>query len=166
MLELKHHCECVWKIQHEGVCGEANTAQGKAECCICLETSPKCCIFHTHKHRWYFNCYIVLPGRLIRVIFSSTQTAATFGDQDISKCLTNLFLVVERTNRISLASFSDLQCHAHDQLCCLSGIVFKKLHDQTISKCLYSLFLGIERTRRISLAGFNNLQCVVYGNIP
>ena len=28
-------------------------------------------------------------------IFSSTQTAAIFGDQDISKCLYNLFLVVE-----------------------------------------------------------------------
>ena len=43
-------------------------------------------------------------------IFSSTQTTATFGDQDISKCLNNLFLVVERANRISLASCSDLQC--------------------------------------------------------
>ena len=28
-------------------------------------------------------------------IFSSIQTAAIFGDQDISKCLTNLFLVLE-----------------------------------------------------------------------
>ena len=56
----------------------------------------------------------------------------------------NLFLVVERTNRISLASFSDLQCHAHDQSCCLSGVVFNKLHDQTISKCLYNLFLAVE----------------------
>ena len=54
--------------------------------------------------------------------FSSTQTALIFGDQDISKCLCNLFLVVERTNRISLAKFSDVQCHAHDQSCCLSGI--------------------------------------------
>ena len=34
-------------------------------------------------------------------IFSSTQTTAIFGDQDISKCSYNLFLVVERTNRIS-----------------------------------------------------------------
>ena len=73
----------------------------------------------------------------------------TFGDQDISKCLTNLFLVIERTNRISLASSSDLQCHAHDQTCCLSGVMFKKLCDQTISKCLYSLFLAIEQTRGI-----------------
>ena len=42
-------------------------------------------------------------------IFSSTQTAVIFGDQDISKCLTNLFLIVEQINKISLASFSDLQ---------------------------------------------------------
>ena len=47
-------------------------------------------------------------------IFSSAQTAVIFGDQDISKCFTNLFLLVERTNRISLASFCNLQCHACD----------------------------------------------------
>ena len=35
------------------------------------------------------------------VMFSSTQTATIFGDQDISKCLYNLSLVVEQTNRIS-----------------------------------------------------------------
>ena len=49
-----------------------------------------------------------------KIQYEGTQTAAIFGDQDISRCLTNLFLVVERTNRISLASFSDLQSHAHD----------------------------------------------------
>ena len=31
----------------------------------------------------------------LRAIFSSTQTAAIFGDQDISKYLNNLFLVIE-----------------------------------------------------------------------
>ena len=31
-------------------------------------------------------------------------------DQTISKCLYNLFLAVERTRRISLAGFGDLQC--------------------------------------------------------
>ena len=31
----------------------------------------------------------------LRAIFSSTQTAAIFSNQDISKCLTNLFLVVK-----------------------------------------------------------------------
>ena len=96
------------------------------------------------------------------MIFSSTQTAVIFSDKDISRCLTNLFLVVERTNRISLASFSDLQCHARDQSRCLSEIVCKKLRDQTISKCLYNLFLAVEQTRRISLAGFSDLQCVIY----
>ena len=47
------------------------------------------------KHRQCFKSYIVLPGRLAQAIFSSTQTTAIFSDQDISKCLTNLFLVVE-----------------------------------------------------------------------
>ena len=93
----------------------------------------------------------------------STQTAAIFGDRDISKSSYNLFLVVEQTNRISLASFSNLQCLARDQLCCLSGVVFKKLCDQMASiKCLYNLFLAVERTHRNILAGFSNLQCVVY----
>ena len=45
-------------------CREANTARGEAECCICLETPPECCIFHTHKHRRCYNCYTVLPGHL------------------------------------------------------------------------------------------------------
>ena len=31
-------------------------------------------------------------------------------DQTIIKCLYNLFLAIERTRRISLAGFSDLQC--------------------------------------------------------
>ena len=53
-----------------------------------------------------FKCYIVLPGCVwLGAIFSSTQTAAIFGDKDISKCSYNLFLVVERTNMISLAVF-------------------------------------------------------------
>ena len=46
----------------------------------------------------------------LRTIFSKTQTAVIFCDQDISKCLYNLFLEVERTGRFSLADFSDLQC--------------------------------------------------------
>ena len=43
--------------------------------------------------------------------FSTTQTTAIFGVQDITKCLYNLFLVIQRTGRISLADFSDLLCH-------------------------------------------------------
>ena len=83
---------------------------------VFAETPPKCCIFHTHKHGQWFKCYIVLPGHLA---LSITQTAVIFSDQDISKCLYNLFVVVESTNRNSLASFSDVQCHAWDQSCCL-----------------------------------------------
>ena len=120
--------------------------------------TPQELYFSYIQERRCFKCYIELPGHIwLGAIFSSTQTAAIFGDKDISKCLTNLFLVVEGTNRISLASFSDLQCHACDQSCCLSGAVFKKLRDQTIRNCLYNLFLAIERTRRISLAGFRDL---------
>ena len=126
-LELKHRCACVRKIQYEGVCQEANTARGEAKCCICLETPPEYCIFRTHKQGGALSDnYIVLPGHVwLGAIFSSTQTAVIFGDKDISKCSYNPFLVVERTNRISLASFSDLQCYARDQSCCLSGIVFE-----------------------------------------
>ena len=43
-----------------GACRETNTARGKAECCICLETPPECCIFRTHELRRCFNCYISL----------------------------------------------------------------------------------------------------------
>ena len=125
LLELKHRRACVWKIQYEGVYREANTARGEAEYCSCLETPPEYCFLYTQARRC-FKCYIVLPGRVwLRAIFSSTQTAAIFSDKDTSKCLTNLFLVVQRTNRISLASFSDLQCHARDQSCCLSESCLK-----------------------------------------
>ena len=161
-LEIKHHCVCVQKIQYEGVCQEANTSRGEAEYCICLKTPPECCSFCTHKQGGALSVILYFLVVWLGVIFSSTQTAASFGDQDISKCSYNLFLVVQRTNRISLASFSDLQCDTRDQSCCLSGVVFKKFRDQMISKCLYNLFLAVERTHRISLAGFSDLQCVVY----
>ena len=157
MLELKHCRTCVRKIQYDGVCREANTAQGEAKCCICLKTPP------AHKQGSALNVILYFLVVWLGEIFSSTQTAAIFSDKDISKSSYNLFLVVERTNRISLASFSNLQCLARDQSCCLSGVVFKKLRDQMISiKCLYNLFLAIERTHRNILAGFSNLQCVIY----
>ena len=38
-----------------GMCRETNTARGEAECCICLETPPECCIFQTDKRRRCFN---------------------------------------------------------------------------------------------------------------
>ena len=71
--------------------------------------TPRVLYFSYTQARQCFKCYIVHPGRIwLGAIFSSTQTAAIFGDKDISKCLTNLFLVIEQTDRISLASFSDL----------------------------------------------------------
>ena len=48
----------------------------------------------------------------------------TFGNQAISECSCNTFLVVEQAGRTSLVSFSDLQCHTCNQSCCLNGIVF------------------------------------------
>ena len=71
----------------------------------------------------------------LEAIFSSTQTAAIFSDQDISKCLTNLFLVLEQTNKISLASLAIYNVtHVINRACCLSGVVFKMLHDQMIRR--------------------------------
>ena len=79
------HCHvCVRKIQYEGVCREANTAQGKAECCICLETPPKCCIFRTHKQGGALSVILYFLDVWLGAIFSSTQTAVIFDDQDIS----------------------------------------------------------------------------------
>ena len=43
MCYLKYCRESVREIQHEGACREINTARGEAECCIYLETLPKCC---------------------------------------------------------------------------------------------------------------------------
>ena len=60
--------------------------------------TPQVLYFSYTQARQCFKCYIVLPGRIwLGAIFSSTHYAAIFGDKDISKCLTNLFLVVEQT---------------------------------------------------------------------
>ena len=91
---------CVWKIQYEGVCREANTARGEAECCISLETPPEYCMFHTHKQGGVLTVILYFLVIWLRAIFSSTQTAAIFDDQDISKCSYNLFLVVEQAKRL------------------------------------------------------------------
>ena len=118
--------------------------RGEAKCRICLESPPEYCIFRTHKQGGALSVILYFLVIWLRAIFSSTQTAVIFGDQDISKYSYNLFLVVEQTIGISLASFSDLQCHTPDQSCYLSGVVFKKLHGRTINKCLYNLFLAVE----------------------
>ena len=48
-------------------------------------------------------------GVINRAVFSGA-VFKKLRDQTISKCLYNLFLAVERTLRITLAGFSDLQC--------------------------------------------------------
>ena len=69
--------------------------------------TPRVLYFSYTQARRCFKCYIVLPGQCwLGAIFSSTQTAAIFGDKDISKCSYNLFLVVERTNRLVLAIYN------------------------------------------------------------
>ena len=89
-----------------------------------LRHPPEYCIFRTHKQGGALSVILYFLVVWLEAIFSSTQTAVIFGEKDISKCSYNLFLVVEQTNRISLTSFSDLQCLARDQSCCLSGVVF------------------------------------------
>ena len=84
------------------------------------------------------------------MISSSTQTAAIFGDQGISKCLYNLFLAVERTVSLVLAIYNVMHVINH-------AVLVESLHDQMISKCSYNLFLAVKRTGRISLAAFSNL---------
>ena len=61
-------------------------------------------------------CYIALPSHLA---WSIHLECLIFGDQTISI----IFLVVEQTGRISLASFSDSQSYASDHSCCLSAVV-------------------------------------------
>ena len=106
--------------------------RGRVKRLIQYKAKPSAVFASRHPPSTVFFIHTSIGGHLTVILyflvvwlganFSSTQTAAIFSDQDISKCLTNLFLVVDRTNRISLASFSDLQCHARDQLCCLSGV--------------------------------------------
>ena len=66
----------------------------------------------------------------LREIFCCSSVAAYFGDQDISKCLNNLFLVVKRTYRISLAvlvnySIAHVINHARSESY-LKGVVIRR----------------------------------------
>ena len=50
MLELKRRCVCVRKIQYEGVCREANTAQGEPSAVLASRHPPSTVFFvHTSK---------------------------------------------------------------------------------------------------------------------
>jgi len=153
---------CIGKIQHKEACWEIDTAQGEAECCMILKTCTRVLHF-SYKQALsdILNFLVIWLGE----IFCSSRATANFGDQDISKCLNNLFLVVEWTDRINLAVLvTYVQCCACDQSC-WQWIIFKRRHDQTITKCVYNLFLAVERICRISSAGFSNLQSVVYESV-
>ena len=96
----------------------------------------------------------------LREIFYSAQTAASFVEHDISKCLNNLFLVLEQTNRVSFASFIDyIVTHMINHA--VGGIVFERHRNQTITKS----FLAIEQIHWIGLAGFSEFQCDVYVSV-
>ena len=45
------------------VCRETHTAQGEAECCICLETPRECCIFQTGKQGGALILYFWLDAK-------------------------------------------------------------------------------------------------------
>ena len=108
------------------------TALGKEESCQEIHTAlvASRVLYDSQDTHWsaVFSVHTSISGVLsvilvfliiwLEEIFCNTRTAENFGDQDISKYLNNLFVVIEQTNRISLATFSDLQCHAHDQSCC------------------------------------------------
>ena len=74
-------CVCT-ENKAQGACQDASAEQGKAECCICFEASPECCIFctHNHKHRQCLSAILC------------ARTMSIFGDQTSSK----LFLVIEK----------------------------------------------------------------------
>ena len=74
-------------------------AQGKVECCICLETPPNAVFFIHTSIGGALSVILYFLVVWLGAIFSNTQTTVIFGDQDISKCLYNLFLVVEQTNK-------------------------------------------------------------------
>ena len=106
------------------MCREANTAQGVKPSTVFVSIQPLSAVFFL----FFVNTSI---GSALSVVFYFlvfllgaftllSQTASIFGDL---VCLCNLFLVIEPTGRVSLASSSDLQCHAHDQSCCLSVLI-------------------------------------------
>ena len=68
---------CVWKMQHKGLCQEANAARGKAKCCIFLETPPSTVFFIHTSIRSALSVLLYFLVVLLGAIF--------FGDQNISK---------------------------------------------------------------------------------
>ena len=66
----------------------------------------------------------------LREIFCSIQVAVNFSDQDISKCSNSPFLVLERTDRISLAILVNYSvAHVINRACSesyLKGVVIRQ----------------------------------------
>ena len=81
------------------------STRGRVERLIQLEAKPSVVFASRHPPSAVVFIHTSIGGALTDLleflvvwlgsIFSSTQTAAIFGDQDISKYLTNLFLVIE-----------------------------------------------------------------------
>ena len=81
------------------------STRGRVERLIQHEAKPSAVFASRYPPRAVFFVHTSIGGALnvilyflvvwLRTIFSSTQTAAIFGDKDISKCLYNLFLAVE-----------------------------------------------------------------------
>ena len=79
--------------------------RGRVERLIQHEAKPGAVFASRHPPRAVFFVHTSIGGALcvilyflvvwLGAIFSSTQTAAIFGDQDISKCLYNQFLSIE-----------------------------------------------------------------------
>ena len=61
---LKHLCECVRKIQHEGACQEISIPQGKAKCCSHLSwdmpLSAIIFVYTSSGGAWYM-CMVLSP---------------------------------------------------------------------------------------------------------
>ena len=45
----------------------ANTERGEAECCICHETPPECCIFHTSQVNGASTNLLLFRGRISKM---------------------------------------------------------------------------------------------------
>ena len=77
---------------------------------VCMEnTAQRGCVKSLIQHTSISGALSVLLYFLVVLlgaIFLSTQIASVFGDQTISKLSYNLFVVVDRFSRVSLASFS------------------------------------------------------------
>ena len=78
IVKLKHLHTCVQKIQHEG-CVEM-----LMQCEVKPSIVSECCVFCTHKQGGALSVILYFLVVWLGAIFSSTQTAAIFSDQDIT----------------------------------------------------------------------------------